>query len=116
MNSRTSRQLRRAVDSPDGLSRDKNVFIPKVLELVNPGTIVLLHDVHASTMDGQDQLITERQDRGCHHVTVPHLFHGLDMANGSWHFCRGNGYPCTPGQQPAPEESRRQPVRHVSEH
>lgn len=87
-----------SVDSLDWLSRDKEVFIPKVMELVRPGSIILQHDVHKTTVDGQAQLIDDLQGAGYHLVTVPQLFRGIEMHNGQTYFCRGDAYPCTPGR------------------
>ncbi len=84
-----------SADSLDWQSRNKEVFIPRVLDLVRPGGIVLLHDIHATTVDGQDQLITTLQGQGYHLVTVPQLFHGIELQNGRAYFCRGTSSPCT---------------------
>ncbi|WP_240629592.1 polysaccharide deacetylase family protein [Specibacter cremeus] len=87
-----------SVDSQDWLSRDKRVFVPRVLDLVRPGAVILQHDVHAATVDGQDELITALQDRGYQLVTIPQLFAGIPMDPGASFFCRGSHYPCTPGR------------------
>ncbi|POH57644.1 polysaccharide deacetylase family protein [Arthrobacter glacialis] len=87
-----------SVDSLDWQSRNKDIFVPKILKLVKPGAIILQHDIHASTVDGQDQLITSLQGMGYHLVTVPQLFHGIELQNGRAYFCRGTVSPCTPGR------------------
>ena len=87
-----------SVDSHDWLSRDKNAFIPTVLNLVRPGAVILQHDIHATTVDGQDQLITALQEKGYHLVTVPQLFHGIELQKGHGYFCRGTESPCTPSR------------------
>lgn len=87
-----------SVDSLDWQSRNKDIFVPKILKLVKPGAIILQHDIHASTVDGQDQLITTLQGMGYRLVTVPQLFHGIELQNGRAYFCRGTVSPCTPGR------------------
>lgn len=87
-----------SVDSLDWQSRDKAVFIPKILNLVKPGAVILQHDIHPTTVDGQEELITTLQGLGYHLVTVPQLFRGIEMQNGQAYFCRGKEYPCTPGR------------------
>lgn len=87
-----------SVDSLDWQSRDKAVFLPKILKLVKPGAVILQHDIHPTTVDGQDQLITSLQGLGYHLVTVPQLFQGIELQNGRAYFCRGTTSPCTPGR------------------
>lgn len=91
-------QINWSVDSLDWQSRNKDIFVPKILKLMKPGAIILQHDIHASTVDGQDQLITNLQGMGYHLVTVPQLFHDIDLQNGRAYFCRGTVSPCTPGR------------------
>jgi peptidoglycan/xylan/chitin deacetylase (PgdA/CDA1 family) len=71
-----------SVDSLDWLSRNPAVFVPKVLKEITPGAIVIMHDVHATTIDGQDELITTLQTRGYHLVTVEELFEGTPLVPG----------------------------------
>lgn len=87
-----------SVDSLDWQSRNKDIFLPKILQLVKPGAVILQHDIHASTVDGQEQLIDSLQGLGYHLVTVPQLFRGIDLQNGRAYFCRGTVSPCTPGR------------------
>ncbi|WP_162182062.1 polysaccharide deacetylase family protein [Arthrobacter sp. PAMC 25486] len=87
-----------SVDSQDWLSRNKEIFIPKVMELIHPGSIILQHDIHRTTVDGQAQLIDDLHAAGYQLVTVPQLFQGIEMHNGQSYFCRGDAYPCTPGR------------------
>lgn len=77
------------VDSLDWQSRDKAVFIPRIMSLVKPGSVILQHDVHAATVDGQDELITQLRSRGYYLVTLPQLFAGIELAPGGLYKCRG---------------------------
>ena len=70
------------VDSLDWQSRNKAVFVPRIMSLVKPGSIILQHDVHPSTVDGQAELITQLKGRGFYLVTLPRLFAGIDLLQG----------------------------------
>ncbi|WP_427019468.1 polysaccharide deacetylase family protein (plasmid) [Pseudarthrobacter sp. P1] len=91
-------QIMWSVDSLDWQSRNKEVFLPRILDLIRPGSIVLQHDIHASTVDGQDQLISSLQEKGYHLVTVPQLFAGITLQPGGTYKCRGTQPGCTPGR------------------
>lgn len=71
-----------SVDSLDWLSRDPKVFVPKVLQEITPGAIVIMHDIHATTIAGQTWLITALQSQGYHLVNVPELFEGTPLVTG----------------------------------
>jgi peptidoglycan-N-acetylglucosamine deacetylase len=86
------------VDSQDWQSRDKAVFIPRIMTLVKPGSVILQHDVHAVTVDGQDELITQLKNKGYYLVTLPQLFAGIDLKPGGTYKCRGTTPGCTPGR------------------
>ncbi|WP_281444450.1 polysaccharide deacetylase family protein [Paenarthrobacter nicotinovorans] len=86
------------VDSLDWQSRNKAVFIPKIMNLVKPGSIILQHDVHSTTVDGQDELITQLKGKGFYLVTLPQLFAGIDLQPGASYKCRGTAPGCVPGR------------------
>lgn len=86
------------VDSLDWQSRNKDVFIPRIMNLVKPGSVILQHDIHAATVDGQDELITRLKDRGYYLVTLPQLFAGIELRPGSTYMCRGTAPGCIPGR------------------
>ncbi|MFE4195576.1 polysaccharide deacetylase family protein [Paenarthrobacter sp. NPDC056912] len=86
------------VDSLDWQSRNKSVFIPRIMGLVKPGSIILQHDVHATTVDGQDELITQLKGKGFYLVTLPQLFAGIDLKAGGSYKCRGTAPGCVPGR------------------
>ncbi|WP_373091978.1 polysaccharide deacetylase family protein [Paenarthrobacter aurescens] len=86
------------VDSLDWQSRNKAVFIPRIMNLVKPGSIILLHDVHASTVDGQAELITRLKGKGFHLVTLPQLFKGIELKPGASYKCRGTAPGCVAGR------------------
>jgi len=86
------------VDSLDWQSRNKAVFIPRIMSLVKPGSIILQHDVHSTTVDGQDELITQLKGKGFYLVTLPQLFVGIDLQPGASYKCRGTAPGCVPGR------------------
>lgn len=86
------------VDSLDWQSRNKSVFLPRIMGLVKPGSVILLHDVHASTVDGQEQLITQLKGKGFYLVTLPQLFAGIELKAGASYKCRGAAPGCVAGR------------------
>ncbi|MGA8788468.1 MAG: polysaccharide deacetylase family protein [Paenarthrobacter sp.] len=86
------------VDSLDWQSRNKAVFVPRIMSLVKPGSIILQHDVHPSTVDGQAELITQLKGRGFYLVPLPRLFAGIELAPGASYKCRGSAPGCVPGR------------------
>ncbi|WP_267277197.1 polysaccharide deacetylase family protein [Arthrobacter sp. CDRTa11] len=93
------------VDALDWQSRNKAVFIPRIMSLVKPGSIILQHDVHAATVDGQDELITQLKNRGYYLVTLPQLFAGIKLAPGGSYKCRGATPGCVSGRPNLPPAS-----------
>lgn len=91
-------QIMWSVDSLDWQSRNKDVFVPRIMSLVKPGAVILQHDIHASTVDGQEELITQLQRQGYYLVTVPKLFAGIQLAPGGSYKCRGTAPGCVPGR------------------
>ena len=86
------------VDSLDWQSKNKSVFLPRVMSLVKPGSIILQHDVHASTVDGQVELIAQLKGKGFYLVTLPQLFAGIELKPGASYKCRGTAPGCVAGR------------------
>lgn len=80
-----------SVDAFDWWDRDSTVFVPRVLRKIQPGGIVLMHDIYASTVAGQKRLIGALRGQGYTFVTVPQLFSGVELAAGQQYTCRGRG-------------------------
>ena len=85
-----------SVDSQDWLTRDPAKYIPAIMNQVSPGAIILEHDIHATTVDHQPEVISNLQRAGYNLVTVPQLFSGIDLEPGQVFSCRGHGKDCTP--------------------
>uniref|UniRef100_UPI00344FF40E polysaccharide deacetylase family protein n=1 Tax=Carnobacterium TaxID=2747 RepID=UPI00344FF40E len=62
-----------SVDSLDWKTRNKNAVIQEVMSHVTSGSIVLLHDIHASTADALPQLLDTLEKQGYQMVTVSQL-------------------------------------------
>lgn len=71
-----------AIDSLDWQSKNPAVFVPKVLKEITPGAVVLMHDIDATTIAGQQELITNLQAQGYRLVTVPQIFDGTPLLSG----------------------------------
>ncbi|MFH8249102.1 polysaccharide deacetylase family protein [Microbacterium sp. B2969] len=78
-----------SVDAFDWQSLDPDVFVPRVLDRIAPGGIVLMHDIYPSTVAGQETIIATLRDRGYTFVTVPQLLSGYDLVDGQVYTCRG---------------------------
>lgn len=78
-----------SVDSFDWQSLDPAVFVPRVLDRIAPGGIVLMHDIYPSTVAGQQRIIDTLRERGYTFVTVPQLLSGYDLVDGQVYTCRG---------------------------
>ena len=65
--------IRWDVDSEDWRNRSAAITTQRVLSAVRPGSIVLMHDIHPSTVDATPGIIAALQARGYVLVTVPEL-------------------------------------------
>lgn len=61
------------IDSEDWKSKDENVFVPRVMKDVSDGDIVLLHDIHNTTVPGAEKIIKQLTEQGYQLVTVSEL-------------------------------------------
>lgn len=61
-----------SVDTMDWRTRDTNKTI-KAAQQVKPGSIVLMHDIHESTLKALPKILTDLESEGYHFVTVSHL-------------------------------------------
>lgn len=64
------------VDPLDWERRDTGYVEKRVLKEVKPGSIVLLHDIHPTTVKAVPRIVDELAARGYVFVTVPELFGG----------------------------------------
>lgn len=61
------------VDTEDWKNRDASITTTRALATVRPGSIILMHDIHASTVEAVPAIIAGLKARGFTLVTVPQL-------------------------------------------
>ncbi len=71
------------VDSEDWSNRDAQTTTANVLDAVEPGSIVLLHDIHPSTIESAPDIIEGLRDAGYTLVTVSDILRAHDPQPGS---------------------------------
>jgi peptidoglycan/xylan/chitin deacetylase (PgdA/CDA1 family) len=71
-----------SVDTLDWKYRDSARLIKYVNEQTRPGDIVLMHDIHRTTVDAVPGIIRALKDRGFHFVTVDQLFAPAKLPSG----------------------------------
>jgi peptidoglycan/xylan/chitin deacetylase (PgdA/CDA1 family) len=69
------------VDTQDWLNRDVATTTQRVLDAVHPGAIVLMHDIHPSTVQAVPGIVDALRGAGYTLVTVPQLL-GADLQPG----------------------------------
>lgn len=65
-----------SVDTLDWLHRDSARVAKKAIKSVRPGSIVLFHDIHPSTVRAMPQILRALSKRGYKFVTVSQMFGG----------------------------------------
>lgn len=73
-----------SVDSLDWKSRNKDAIVKEVLEHIQDGDIVLMHDLYSTTADAVEYLVPELIKQGYEFVTVAELFErkGIELETG----------------------------------
>lgn len=61
------------IDSLDWKSRDENQIVPLVMNDIQDGDIILLHDIHSTTVPAVDKIVSELDKQGYQMVTVSEL-------------------------------------------
>ncbi len=84
-----------SIDAFDWRDQQPGVFVPRLLDGLEPGGIALMHDIYPSTVEGQRLLIGTLRDRGYTFVTVPQLFAGVPTQAGTTYSCLGDGLAAT---------------------
>ena len=64
------------VDTLDWKHRDPNAVLTKVKQLTKPGSIILMHDIHPTSIQAVPEIIKYLRASGFTMVTVPELFGG----------------------------------------
>lgn len=71
------------IDSLDWKSRDKNKIVPLVLNNIQDGDIVLLHDIHSTTVPAVEEIIKYLVENDYQIITVTEMLNskGYDLTN-----------------------------------
>ncbi|NUR89430.1 MAG: polysaccharide deacetylase family protein [Nonomuraea sp.] len=80
-------QILWSVDPQDWLVRNSARVTSRILTHVKPGAIVLVHDIHPTTVAAMPGVIKTLQKRGYHLVTISELL-GADLEPGRAYFHR----------------------------
>lgn len=92
-----------SVDPEDWKDRDADVVYRRVIAQTRPGSIVLLHDIHPTTVAAVPRILATLADRGYTFVTVSELY-GRPLIPGRQYFDRVDAYvPAT--AKPADDEA-----------
>jgi len=65
-----------SVDTLDWLYRNSDSVYHRAVDAVQPGSIVLMHDIHPTTVEAVPRIVDELKSRGYTLVTVSQLFGG----------------------------------------
>lgn len=70
------------IDSLDWKSRDEKQIVPLVMNSVQDGDIILLHDIHSTTVPAVEKIVSQLEEQGYQMVTVSQLLEakGYDMS------------------------------------
>lgn len=79
------------VDPEDWRYKHADTVYRRVLARTAPGSIVLLHDIHATTVAAVPRILAELADRGYTFVTVSELY-GRQLRNGAVYYDRNDAY------------------------
>ncbi|WP_017541106.1 polysaccharide deacetylase family protein [Nocardiopsis halophila] len=71
------------VDSRDWTGLDSEAIVESTMEQVRPGSIVLLHDSLAPTVEAAPELIDRLRGQGYHFVGVSEILDNTDLENGT---------------------------------
>lgn len=77
------------VDTGDWKHKDAARTIAAVRSNAEPGSIVLMHSIHPTTVNAAAGVFRAAADKGLYAVTVSSLFEGIRFEKGGSYFCRG---------------------------
>lgn len=82
-----------SIDTKDWKTRDADQTYDKVMENVTDGSIVLMHDIHESSVQASLRIIPELVEKGFKLVTIEELAEakGIELENGKSYFFMGEG-------------------------
>ncbi|MBE8146226.1 hypothetical protein IOD13_05345 [Brevibacterium casei] len=77
------------VDTEDWRGKNAGKVVDAVRAQTKPGSVVLMHSIHPSTVDAAPDVFSTVLDRGFYPVTVSELFGDQRLEKGAEYFCRG---------------------------
>lgn len=93
------------VDTLDWQHRDPDYVTQVALSNTKPGSIVLLHAIHPTSVDASPRIFSGLQDKGFYLVPVGYMFKDMKLEAGKEYFCRGyNGQLCSTPEHPYVEK------------
>ncbi|GLU46217.1 hypothetical protein Nans01_05680 [Nocardiopsis ansamitocini] len=87
-----------SLDTNDWKDRNAGVVTSRTIKGVKPGSIVLMHDIHSTTIDSVEKTLKKLTERGYTMVTVGQLLGETEP--GQSYF---DGYPAAESPSPSPE-------------
>lgn len=83
---------------------------PKTIEAgskAEPGSIILMHSIHETTIEAAPQLYKNLKAKGLYPVPIGYLFKGLPFETRGEYYCRGYGNPlCSNPEHPMVEKGK----------
>lgn len=93
------------VDTLDWQHRDAGYVSQVALANTRPGSIVLLHAIHPTSVDASPRIFSGLQDKGFYLVPVGYMFKDMKLEAGKEYFCRGyHGQLCSTPEHPYVEK------------
>lgn len=83
------RIIRWDVDTLDWKTRSKSQTITNALATAHPGSIILMHSIHKSSVEATPEILDSLKEKGYSPVTVGDLYRGQKFDAGYEYFCRG---------------------------
>jgi peptidoglycan-N-acetylglucosamine deacetylase len=96
-------QILWSVDTNDWLDRNSAIVAHRAVAGARPGDIILMHDIHPTTVNAVPKVLTGLARRGFTLVTVPELFGGRALKPGEAYFDGPVPRPKGPRHQAAPD-------------
>ncbi|GAB3966247.1 hypothetical protein GCM10029978_030940 [Actinoallomurus acanthiterrae] len=79
-------QILWSVDTNDWLDRNSAIVAHRAVSWAHPGDIILMHDIHPTTVNAVPKILAGLAHRGFTFVTVPELFGGRALKPGQTYF------------------------------
>lgn len=93
------------VDTLDWQHRDPDYVTQVALSNTKPGSIVLLHAIHPTSVDASPRIFSGLQGKGFYLVPVGYMFKDMKLEAGKEYFCRGyHGQLCSTPEHPYVEK------------